>query len=205
MRTYDTVAVQVGLQLALAPRVESTLLGRLGSLGEVAGSRGVRAAASAGRRRVGGLSGRDKIITASSTAVANLLCGSVATVGEVALEAVVGEVVPSPSAVGVSRLVSVSAHQSLELSSLGALGDGDTAGVEVRLETGVRPVSNDAAERFLGGEGGVISGLGVLVAGFAGSSTEGTGSRCGYVVAEDLGTVLADKSTELIRLGALGN
>lgn len=50
LRRRDAVAVQVGLELALAPRLKDVGLGRVGGAREEGGSRGVRVAAS-GRSR----------------------------------------------------------------------------------------------------------------------------------------------------------
>lgn len=81
----------------------------------------------------------------------------------------------------------------------------DSTSIEVSLQAAGSPGTNGQFERILSRSRSTISGLGVLVAGGAGSSTVSTGGRAGDVVTQDLGTVLADKSTELIDLGALRN
>jgi len=103
--------------------------------------------------------------------------------------------------------VGVLADESAELVGLGLLGDGDAAGVEVGLQAGVGPGVDSLVEGLLCGEGSLVGGLGILVAGLRGGGTVSGGSRgrSGRSVVENLGTVLANKSTELLGLRALGN
>lgn len=84
-------------------------------------------------------------------------------------------------------------------------GTYDAASIEVRLQAALGPSVNSLVEGILVGLGSGISGLGVLADNVGSSSAIGGSSAGRNGVAKELGTVLADKSSELIRLGALGN
>jgi hypothetical protein len=76
--TYDSVAVKVRLQLALAPGVEGALLGRGGGLREVAGHRRVVGPSGLGGRCVRGLCGANQVVSARLALLGNLLGRSIA-------------------------------------------------------------------------------------------------------------------------------
>lgn len=101
----------------------------------------------------------------------------------------------------------VLADKSTERVLFGMVGNGDTASLKVGLHPRVGPGVDGLVERRLGGDGSLVGGLGGNVTGLGGSGTIGrdSGRGSGRGVVEDLGAVLADKSTELVGLGALGN
>jgi len=101
--------------------------------------------------------------------------------------------------------VTVLADESTELIGLGGLGNGNSAGVKVCLQSAVGPSRNGLVESLLSSQGGIVGGLGILVASLAGSSSVGTGGSSTDGITEERGAALANKSAELVGLGALGN
>lgn len=87
--TDDSVAVEVGLELTVAPRVKGRGLCAVGSLGEVAGGRSIRGAASRRGRGISRLSGLDKVLASSAGLLTSLLRGLIARSGQVGLQVVV--------------------------------------------------------------------------------------------------------------------
>lgn len=92
------------------------------------------------------------------------------------------------------------------------MGDGDTASVQVALQAALGPSVDGFVESLLScnrclvsGLGGGIGDLGVRVAGLGSSSSISGGTGSGGRITQELSAVLADKGTELVDLGALGN
>ena len=81
--THDSVAVEVGLELALAPGIKNVLLGRVGRLGKVAGDRSIGSVAGLGSRGIACLSSAQKIIASSAGLLAQLFGGGVAVFGQI--------------------------------------------------------------------------------------------------------------------------
>lgn len=75
LRYGHAVAVEVRLELALAPGLEDVGLGGRGRRGEVAGGRGVRGAAGGRGRGVGRLGGVDELVAGCPSLGADLLGG----------------------------------------------------------------------------------------------------------------------------------
>lgn len=122
--TYHSVAVKVSLELTVAPRVKGRSLCAVGSLGEVAGSRSIRGAASRRGRGISRLSGLDKVLASSAGLLTSLLRGLIARSGQIGLQVVVREIVKGPRSPARGGLVGVLADQGTELISLGSMGDG---------------------------------------------------------------------------------
>lgn len=80
-----------------------------------------------------------------------------------------------------------------------------TASIKISFETALRPGIDGLIEGVLSSEGGTVGCLGVLIASLRGGGTVGTGSLGRNVVSEEVGSVLADKSSEFIDLGTLRN
>lgn len=207
MRTYDSVAVEVRLELALAPGIESRRLGRVGGLGEVAGDRGIRRAADRRSRCIRRLGGGEELVARSTGLLADLLGRGVSGRGQVFLQVVVRPVVKGPGGPARGSLVGVLADKSTELILLGLVGNGDTTSLEVSLQAGLGPGVDGLVESLLRGYRSLVGSLGVRVAGLGSGGTVGRGGRGGgrRGVIEDLGTVLADEGTELLSLGSLGD
>ena len=205
--TYDSVAVEVRLQLALAPRVKGRGLGGVGSLGQIAGDGGVRRAANRRGRSIGRLSGGEKVVTGSARLLAGLLGGGVSRRSKVVLQVVVRPIVKGPGGPARSGLVGVLADKSTESILLGVVRNGDTASLKVSLHARVGPGVDSLVESLLRGNGSLVGGLGSRVTGLASGGTVGrsTGLGSSRGAVEDLGAVLANKSTELVGLGALGH
>jgi hypothetical protein len=120
----DAIAVEVGLQLALAPVVEGALLGGLGGLSKIRGGTGIGASAARRGRGVRGIGGLDELFTSSSSARGNLLSGSIVGALNVVLQALVGEVIESPCVPArVGGLVRILADKSTELILLRGMRD----------------------------------------------------------------------------------
>lgn len=205
--TYNSVAVEVRFELALAPGVEGRRLGRVGGLREIAGDRGVRRAASGRSRGICRLGSSKELVASSAGLLSSLLGGGVSRGGQVLLQVIVRPVVKGPGGPAGCGLVSVLADKSTELVGLGLVRNRDTAGVEVGLQARLGPRVHGLVESLLGRDRSLVSSLGIVVAGLGSGSTVGRSSRGrgrGSVI-EDLSTVLADKGTKLLGLGTLGN
>lgn len=124
LRHRHPEAVEVRLELALAPRLKQVCLGRVGRLGEVAGCRRVRRAAGRRGRGVGRLGRRDQLVTGRTRLLADLLGRRVAARRQVVAQVLVAQVVPSPGRPAASRLVGMLADKSTQLVGLAPLGYG---------------------------------------------------------------------------------
>lgn len=99
----------------------------------------------------------------------------------------------------------VLADKSTELIRLGTLRNGNATGVEVSLETALGPGANSLVKCLLSGARGTIGSLSSSLVDVGSRSTKGVGGLASNVAVEEVGTVLADESAELVGLGALGN
>jgi len=80
-----------------------------------------------------------------------------------------------------------------------------STGIQVALQSALGPGINDLVERVGGSLRGSISGLLSILSDIGSGSAIGRNSGCCDSVAKNFGTVLANKGTELVDLGALGN
>lgn len=201
----DAVAVEVGLELTLAPGVKDARLGGVGGGTEVAGDGGVAGTAGRRSRAVGRLSSAQELVTGGILLLSSLLGSSVAAGREVLLEVLDGEIIEGPGRPAGSSLVLVLADKSTELVSLGALGNGNATGVEVSLEAALGPRSNSLVECLLSGARSTISSLSSSLVDVGSRSPESVRGLASDVAVKEVGAVLADESAELVGLGALGD
>ena len=213
---WDSVRIEVGLEVRVGPGVESVILSSIGLLGEVRGDGSVDVTTGGGSRGVLLLGSLDKILTGGISLLSCDLGLLVTGLEEPVLQVVVSPGIVGPGVVASGSLVGVLADSCKELILLSVLWNWNTTGIKVSLQASLGPLSNGGIESLLSFELSIISGAGERVTGTGGS---GTVSRCsrglggisglagsvGSSVTSKLGTVLAGDGEELGALGSVWN
>lgn len=94
--TYNPIAVEICLDLTLAPRIKNVVLGCLCSLGQERSSCGVVRTADLGCGVVVRLGCLDQILSSGTRTLCYFLSGLVARGGQVAPEVIIRQVVERP-------------------------------------------------------------------------------------------------------------
>ena len=213
---WDSVRVEVGLEVRVGPGVESVVLGSIGLLSEVRGDRSVDVTTGGGGRGVLLLGSLDKILTGGVSLLSCDLGLLVTGLEEPVLEVVISPGIVGPGVVASGGLMGVLADSSKELVLLSVLWDWNTTGIKVSLQASLGPLSDGGIESLLSLKLSIIGGASERVTGTGGSGTVGRrsgglggisalASSVSSSVTSKLGTVLAGNGEELGALRSVWN
>lgn len=182
LRNRDAVAVEVVLELAVAPRIKDVVLGDLGGLGEVAGQRRPLGTAGCGCRGIPRPRGADELIARGILPLGKFLRRLVSMLDKVGPQILEGHVIINPGVPTRGGLVGILPDQSAELIRLGALRNRNATGIKETLEPAVTPRVDGLVKSVLGGEGCLVRNASILVASARRGGTKGISSLLGNIV-----------------------